>query len=117
MILRPPSDAALLDMLDTIAHDACLSLDARAMLSMVVVRKCLNNFPSRVELGQLLQDPRGELGSCRILTIVRNAERAGYLARVTWPVPREGRRPLYTRICGAPNDVREAVAQAVGFAP
>lgn len=113
MIIRPPSDTELLDMIAQIALDGSMQMDTRAMICAIFALRDLQTFPSMVTLQEMLSTRTGEaLGKIRLARMVREVKAAGYLIRADWHVRRRRGVPIYTHCLGHPVVIADFVESA-----
>ncbi len=99
MIVRPQTDAELIELVAGILSDTAISIEARAMLATLLLRRDLTNCPVRAKLAALIG-----AGPYRVGTIINAAIASGYMRRPAGNVPRNKGRPLYSFIV-APRNV------------
>jgi len=95
MIVRAPSDAAVIDDISRIANDERLSLDTRAVLIGLMACRTLDLMPKNAELQASVIEKGRPIGSARFTRIMREARAAGYVIRPDWHVPRRRGRWAY----------------------
>lgn len=114
MILRPETDAELLELIAEVVADGSIQLDTAAMLAFLLARKDLLQCPVKQDLVfELRSDAANTIGTGRISRMVREACAAGYMTRATRPVPRIRRRPLYSFVVGSKASVAAIKTNAV----
>lgn len=107
MILRPDSDLELMTLVADVLHDVRLEGDSRALLAGLLLDRARAYFPLVADLGPAARMAIGEERARRMMNELRGA---GYLARVSWPVPYIGRSPAYASVCGAPEAIAAVLA-------
>jgi Tfp pilus assembly protein PilW len=111
MIIRPATDTELLELIAQIARDPALGLDTRAMLALLLASRDIKYFPFKDEVALALDASTGRpRGRFRLERMYREAQGAGYLARVTSGAPRTRRVPKYSFVAGDKQDVAKFIA-------
>ena len=81
MILRPESDAELIDRGREILSDSAVPLDTRAMIALLILSKGVKSCPAKSKIAAMVGGPDEKIGAQRIQRMFRDAERAGYFVR------------------------------------
>lgn len=103
MIIRPKGDGELIALVADVLSDTDVSIEARAMLAALFLRRDLTNCPVRAMLAALVG-----AGPYRIGTIIGAALSSGYMRRAVGYVPRKNGRPMYSFVVGPRADIAEA---------
>lgn len=102
MIIRPSTEGELLALLTDIHSDPEIELDTRGLLTFLLLRRDFSDCPPKGVIAFALGTLQGRwIGVQRLNRMMSEAERAGYVARATWRVPRKGKAPAYCFVIGS----------------
>src|SRR5665213_392264 len=107
MILRPESDAELIELAADILSDGMIPLDARAMVVLLVLNKKLKICPCKSEIAEMIAGESKPPTKQRLSRMMQDAERAGYFIRVNGHFDnRPGRQFRYWFVIGGKPEIR-----------